>query len=400
MNFVVVLTAYIALVFIISFFIKENYGRVWMFIVSLLLGIISYNARPVPGIFFDTERFDTYLDMLRQLNFQFGDRNGLHLLLTQTPIINGIGNFGNYDLAMYAKQPFIEIVAWLFSLLPNDGNLRLVVITVFCVVIFQVIRQGIYIIMPNHRKTYSWRMTFQVFCIFLGLFNIFYEIQGLRNFLAFALIALVVGGHYLRGTFNAKSVVLMIVAMLIHPAAILLVAIYLFFIILPKRTYPVLVFLSLSYQAFISPLSNLLEFLSKYIPALSGMSAYLSGSQNYFAGAAKIEIGLTTLLLIFVTGWLYSVTKKYSNVLPREYVRITWLFFTFTFGSFLNAQLYLRMIQFDTIMMLPLLLFVLIYSKIVFSSRQSLISTVWIHSGSFVMFVVWSMLTYRYVLVF
>ncbi|ANZ63157.1 hypothetical protein AYR62_02965 [Secundilactobacillus paracollinoides] len=145
-----------------------SYGKVrtkWQsFITNFFLALPAFFATPNTEHYFDITRFSLLMEDIRSINNLSGKFGGLEWSLHSSE---------------YSQEPFVAIYVWIFSLFKNNGFLFFVSTFIFLMALAWFISQAgrFYHISVFHQILVKYTI--------LGLFNIVYEVAGVRIFLAF-----------------------------------------------------------------------------------------------------------------------------------------------------------------------------------------------------------------------
>ncbi|MCQ9316721.1 EpsG family protein [Pediococcus pentosaceus] len=346
MNFGIVYILLLILVLVLGLLFGKNHLKMFFFISDILISLPAFFVRPISFQYFDTIRFSNLLDQIRG-------------------IVNVSGSIGGLQWALqnseYHAQPLVAGYLWIFSLLKYNGFLFGV--TTF---IFLMFLSGILL---NIEKIYPYTSTSLIVIktVILMTFNLFFQIEGIRNFLAFIIFAFALTEDVLKNSKKNKLCVyiLYLIAVLIHPSTLIFVVIR---IIVGFRQISIFntIFYDCFWVLFFLMYNRFIELIVSILQKFSSISfinyvylksqSYLYGQANYKAYASQHEIIFTSLILVilFIEFIFYMIISRKENAVNRAYI-IAYLYsIAFTIGSFQNTQVYLRAIEMILFLSIPL----------------------------------------------
>lgn len=364
---------------------KKVEHKLYTILITFLIAIIAYRSQPLSLYYSDSIRFDNLLNSARALPF-FNTR--LHWFL---------------NWSEYSNQPVVAIYLWIISAFKQNGFLRFFTILIFLGIINKLLDTLI------EKFNYSIRVKGITFIIFLGLFNIYYEIAGIRNYLSFSLLALGAIYMFFESSKKAKfiSVFLIILSISFHtsallPASVLIVSIFL------KNKFMTIFKIALLFIQLLLP--TIFDFLSKFsmIPfvqeIINKSRNYLYGGDTFDTYASTKQILVTTLLLIFCifTNLVFSSIKDKKNM--KRYNNFVQAIIFLCIGSVLSTQIYLRLIQLILFLTLPLICFLInkLIKKERLKSQENLLLIFWKLVAlvmPFVMYILWFYVQYAKIIV-
>lgn len=392
MNFGIVYISLLILVLAFSFLGSGKYLKIYFFITDFLISLPAFFVRPISFQYFDTLRFSDLLNQIRGVTHVSGPIGGLQWALQNSE---------------YHNQPLVAGYLWLFSLLKYNGFLFGV--TTF---IFLMFLSGILL---NMKKVYSYTSTnlIVVKIITLMTFNLFFQIEGIRNFLSFMIFAFALTEDLFGYAKSDKLIayVLYVVSILIHPSVTIFIIIRLIISVRYRRIFNTNFYdffwmlFFLLYNHFIGVIVSILQKFSnisfiEYIYLKS--QNYLYGQTNYGSYASSNEIFFTSLILgvLILEFILFLRITERKNISESVYV-VNYLYsIAFTIGSFQSTQVYLRAIEMILFLSIPLKLKLFSIDKI----RSKKIYIVFLYkilivSFAIIAFVFWYRATYVKVLV-
>jgi len=353
MNFGIVFGMLIILFIGLSPLFCNKHTNFFLYTVSLVLAIPAFFVHPVSFQFYDTLRFSDLLAEIRSVNAISGPSGGLSWSLMSSE---------------YAKQPLVATYIWLYSLFPEDGFLFLGTTMIFLVVLTK------FVVKSRMLLNVTPKSSLMAYFLVLCMFNLFYQIEGIRNFLALLIFAVTL---FLDLTEKHKRiwsyVLAYAISVLIHPMLIIFVVIRCV-LLLRELMSSLSVFFDvcvgailLSYSLLMASFLKLLQrfdSLNLINVLLSKSQVYVNGQSNYQAFANMSEIGMTSLLLIYLLFeavlYLWLVRKKVN----LYYLVVYFYIFCFVIGSFKSVQIYLRSIMLLLFLSIPL-------KEQIFSSEES-----------------------------
>lgn len=327
----------------------------------------------------DAIRFANILDIERSFN-NMGLKNGLTWGLQNSP---------------YSSQPVVATYIWLFSLCKNNGIFFYITTLLFLLLISTLILMALSAQNVSQKKA---AVLTQL--IVLMIFNTFFEVEGIRNFLAFALIAVALYIDF--NTENKKikfiCLLLYLLSYSFHPATLPFILIRFIFYFKNKFLIFLTALFSLIYTFFISKITKIFSNIDPMLESKG--QTYLYGQSNYNAYAANIEIVVTTLVLLYLIYelfiYVYFTLNKES--ISHNYLMYYYVAILFTIGSFLSTQVYLRSIMLILFLSIPVK--VKLFSDVDISSVT--VSKVLYMGTSFIlaisMFIYWYWAYYQWVI--
>ncbi|WP_413628142.1 EpsG family protein [Fructilactobacillus vespulae] len=343
--------AYIGLIFlflIIGLKIKNDFFKIFLFSFDFLISFLSFFVHPAKYHFFDTIRFNFLLDTARSINVKNSYFDGLNWLL---------------HFSEYKGQPLVAFYIWIYTFFENNGFFFFGTTFLFIsIVIVLLLLSKKYFSLTNNSVVLT-------LFFFFGSFNMFFEVEGVRNFLSFIILTLCLFIDIFNSDLNKRKIYVYLgylIAILMHPFSIIFILLrfsllfinefklgnlikYIFFEIVLTYNLLVLIFVNL-----LSNISNL-PFVGLIIDK---MQHYIAGQTNFKAHAGLKEI-IFTIFLFFILSINFYLFKKYfeqylylSIVKYNEYIFVIILFII---GSTLSVQLFLRSIMLLLFMMLPLI---------------------------------------------
>ena len=254
--------------------------------------------------------------------------------------------------SVYANQPVVVIYIWLLSFFSNNGIFFYVTIVLFVFFLSLLVVKSL-----EKYKVTNNMVGVITQLIVLMIFNLFFEVEGVRNFLAFDIFAIAFFIDV--NTTNKKYKFLCWMAYLIayafHPAVIPFI---IFRIILLSKNRWIIFFTKIGvliYTFFTPVILSFFNSISFISPLIERADYYFYGQSNYDAHATNREILFTTLILIYLIielllFYLISMSKQINQVYLQMYIIVL----LFTIGSFLNMQVYLRSIILLLFMSVPI----------------------------------------------
>lgn len=309
--------------------IKSRNIKITLLFLDMIVALPAFFAIP----WGDAIRFSTLLDLSRGFN-ALGIKNGLMWWLTNST---------------YSKEPVVAIYIWIFSFFKNNGFFFYTTTLFFLIAITTLIVKGM------EKLHVQQRTGVIVQLLVLMTFNIFYEVEGIRNFLAFAIIA---AGIYLDLNSNSRKVkiccgIMYIFALSFHPSVLPFILLRVLLIFKNKIIYYLLCFLSLIYTVC---LSNIVWIFSKISPFLFDKSQrYLFGQASFGTYTSTLEIIVTSIILvILIIELLVFKYFKLEKHIPKIYLKYYIIAILFTIGSYLSVQVYLRSIMLLLFLSIPI----------------------------------------------
>ncbi|KAA8788491.1 EpsG family protein [Lactobacillus crispatus] len=352
-----------------------------------IISIPSFFVKSPAFISWDIDHYKTILDSIRAMNI-FGVSSGLDWSLHSAT-------------SPYSNQPGVAIYLWIFSLFKENG------VFFYATTLFFLVALSLFICKVVKELKVSKKEAVLIQLIILMTFNIFYEIQGVRNFLAFMLFAVAL---YYDFTLKSKYKKIIcwffyLVAYSLHPSVIPLIFIRILVGAFHKKLdFYILGFLLLIYNLFLPILTNILSKISIFSVVSIKMEQYLYGQSDFEAHAGGNEIMFTSLILIALVLELFlylQVSKR--SLLPRKYSIFYYMTMLFTIGSFLSTQVYLRNIMLLLFLSIPMKIYLFsdLCKEDIYATETRILSLYKVMSFALatLMLMYWSYTTYFKVLV-
>ncbi|CAJ2231428.1 EpsG family protein [Companilactobacillus paralimentarius] len=388
MNFGMVYAVLLVLFLIFGYIFKENDLKHYFLISDILLALPAYVANPMNGVYFDTVRFQYILDQIRDANLISGLSGGLNWVL-------------NYS--EYAAEPVVAVYIWIFSFFKNNGMFFFITTLLFLIFLSHLLLKA-----GKYFQVSHWNLILIQFVI-LTTFNLFYQIEGIRNFLAFMIFAWAIFTDLTATQKHEKveAIIAYIFCMFFHPIAIvfvlfrLLLALKNKFVFFGNHIFDVVVMvILLTYNHFMSSIINLLAQISE-LPMMSSLFSksqnYVYGQTEFSASTGRAEVSFTSMVFVALIVELLLFLSLYKDtVLPKGYLTLYLYIIAFTIGSFMNSQIYLRAIMLLLFMSAPL-------KALLFSTERLKDRTVYLmffynlmtYATAFVLFGYWYVAVYQ-----
>lgn len=321
MNFGIAYGIVLILSLIIVWFGSTQYTKPLFLFTDFLIALPAFFIKISPFIYWDTNRFSDLLNIIRSYNE------------------GGIGSGLNWTLhySIYSSQPLVAIYIWLFSLFRQDG------VFFFATAFFFLISISLMLLKIMKYFNVNKNTAIIVQTIILMIFNLFYEIEGVRNFLSFGIFstALFIDFHTKEKKWKVLCFFFYLIAYMFHPAVLLFIFFRIVLLLKNKLFFFIVALLSLIYTPFL----NVLMPIFQKIGFEDKAQVYLYGQSNYNSFTSSAELIVTSLILISLIIELVLFTDfKLSEYLSKNYYRFYIIAILFTLGSFLSAQIYLRSI--------------------------------------------------------
>lgn len=247
--------------------------------------------------------------------------------------------------------------------------------------------------------------------IILMTFNLFYQIEGIRSFLSFMIFSWALFKDLNSKSKSSKviSFAMYILSILIHPITLVFV---LFRLIIFLRRKFIFINNKLFYFIFLifySHFNNMLIIILNHFDSvpfidsvLLKLQSYVYGQSNFQTFSNRSEILFTSvvfLVLIFELLLFFYFNGK--GILPKEYLNIYLYIVSFTIGSFLSVQIYLRTVMLILFLSAPIKMMLLDKKGIKDNAVYiDLMYQMVIYMVAIFGFVLWYMLFYKNVLIF
>lgn len=354
----------------------------FLYFLDIIIALPAYFINTAIPSVWDSVRFATMLNLFRGANNLYGISGGLNWAL----------NYSGY----YPGQPVVVIYVWLYSFFKNNS------VFFYCNILLFLFLMSLLIIRVQRIYKFSNRISLIIKFIILMSFNIFFEIEGVRNFLAYIILAAFIFIDFYSHKIKTKVLCILAYSLAIglHPAALPFVLFRIIFILKSKLIRIILAICAFTYTVL---LSQILQIFSSFIYFINEDSEkYLYGQSTFDSYAGFPEILFSTLLLVSLILELLIFYKcDFQKIIFKNYVQYYIIAILFTIGSCLSVQVYLRSIFLLLFLSIPIkmCLFseyknkILNYSIIYFYKYSSVIF-------SLVMLFYWNWQTYRHVVMY
>lgn len=374
--------AYIlVLIFLIAvgYLIKPKRKLPFFLFLDFIISIPSFFTKTPDGMYYDQDRFNILLNTIRGIN-KSGLINGLNWSLHQSD---------------YANEPGSAIYVWIFSLFKDNGMLRLGTTFIFLALLsFLIIKAG-------KKVNFSEKKIVSIQLIVLLTFNIFYEISGIRNFLAFMILSVALYCDMLEKNRRKKWVyfVFYLLAYTIH-SSMLPFIIFRLVLLLHNRVINIITAcIALTYNYY---LPAILQWLGKFsiFSFFTNKASFYLGMQQQdinFSGGADITLMSIILVVLVLERVLYGYTFK--NQLPIQYINYYDFILFYIIGSITITQVYIRTIFFLLFLSIPFK--IQLFSNLRVQSEISFVKIyrILMFGISIMVFIIWTSLYYVNVLV-
>lgn len=393
MNFGVIYIVLLLLFIAFGYLFGKNKLKMFLFISDFIIALPAYFVHPNIGVYFDTIRFENILNQIRMVNNNSGIFEGLKWSL----------NFSDYS-----NQPVVSFYLWLFSFFENNGMLFFITTFIFLAFLSSMLLE-----VRKRLKTGNFSVISTQFII-LMTFNLFYQIEGIRNFLSFMIFSWALFKDLNSKSKSSKviSFAMYMLSILIHPITLAFVLFRLIiflrskFIFINNKLFDFIFFLFL---IFYSHFNNALIIILNHFDSvpfidsvLLKLQSYVYGQSNFQTFSNRSEILFTSvvfLVLIFELLLFFYFNGK--GILPKEYLNIYLYIVSFTIGSFLSVQIYLRTVMLILFLSAPIKMMLLdkkgIKGNAVYIDLMYQMVTYMVAIFGFVL---WYMLFYKNVLIF
>lgn len=380
MNFGIAYGIVLITFLILGFLCTNSLRKKYLILSAFLIAIPAFFVKPAPFSTWDTIRFSNLLDTMRILNAS-GLFNGLQWGMSES---------------VYSSQPVVVAYIWIFSFFKSNGVFFYVTIVLFVMILALLVVKSL-----EKAKITNNMVGIITLFIVLMAFNLFFEVEGVRNFLAFDIFATAffIDVNTTNKKYKFWCWISYLISYAFHPAVIPFI-LFRILLLFKKRWITFLTKVgALVYTFFIPVILLVLNSISFISPLIVRADNYFYGQSNYDAHATNKEIIFTTFILIYlimelVLFYLTNMSKKSNRIYLQMYIIVL----LFTIGSFLNMQVYLRSIILLLFMSIPIK--VELFSNVSKWNYDSLyISTIYLYRYisimfSIIMFGYWYIQTY------
>lgn len=326
MNFGIAYGIVLLIAFVVVWIGPSQYTKILFLFSDILVALPAFFIKISPFIYWDNIKFANLLNIIRSYN-EGGIGNGLTWAL-------------HYSL--YSSQPLVAFYIWLFSLFQQNGFFFFTTTFLFLFSISLMMLKIIKYFKLNKN------IAIIVQTIILMIFNLFYEIEGVRNFLAFGIFstALFIDLNTREKRWKIPCFLFYIIAYMFHPAVLPFVAFRLILLFKNRFIFFVLSILSLTYTPFLNIILSVFQRISFLAQFDDKAQVYLYGQSNYNSFASTGEILITSIVLLSLILELILLKNiKSSEYLSSDFYKFYIVAMLFTLGSFFSTQVYLRSIM-------------------------------------------------------
>lgn len=335
MNFGIAYGAVLLIAFILVWFGAPQHTKFLFFLTDFLIALPAFFIKISPFIYWDTNRFANLLDIVRSYNAG-GISNGLNWAL-------------HYSL--YSTQPLVACYIWFFSLFQQNGFFFFTTAFLFLMSI------SLMLIKVTEYFKLNKNIAIVVQTVVLMIFNIFYEIEGVRNFLSFGIFstALFIDFNTKEKRWKILCFIFYVIAYMFHPAILPFIIFRLVLLLKNKFLFWLVSIFSLVYTLFLNNILPVFDQLNFGVSIDDKVQTYLYGQSNYNSFTSTNEIIIFSLILVsLIFELILFKEQKVNNYLSENYYRFYVLTILFTLGSSLSAQIYLRSIMLVLLLSIPI----------------------------------------------
>lgn len=360
----------------------KHVGPYFLYFLDIIIAIPAYFINTAIPSVWDSVRFATMLDLFRGANNLYGTSGGLNWAL----------NSSGY----YPGQPVVVIYVWLYSFFKNNN------VFFYCNILLFLFLMSLLIIQVQKIYKFSNKTSLIIELIILMSFNIFFEIEGVRNFLSYIILATFIFIDFYSDEYKTKILCILAYSLAIglHPAALPFVLFRIVFILRSRLIRIMLAICAFTYTVL---LPQILQVFSGFTYFINNDSkTYLYGQSTFSSYSGFPEILFSTLLLVSLILELLIFCKcDFKKTISQNYLQYYIVAILFTVGSCLSVQVYLRSIFLLLFLSIPIKMFlfseyknnILNYSIIYFYKYSSVIF-------SLIMLIYWNWQTYRHVVMY
>lgn len=315
--------------------IKPKKPLPFFLILDFIIAIPSYFTKTPDGMYYDQDRFNLLLNVIRGYN--------------RTSLVNGL----NWSLNQsdYANEPGAAVYVWFFSLFKNNGVLRLGTTFIFLALLTILI-----IKVTKQIKIYNVETIFIVQLLLLLTFNMFYEISGIRNFLAFMIFAVSFYAEIneKKKRNKIKYFIFYLIAYSIHSSILPFIVLRLVLLINNRFVNICTYVFLLTYNLY---LSSILQFLNRFT-----LFNFFTSKANFYVDMQEQSINFSSnadnivMTLIFLSLIVELLIFKHiydKNMMPKYLTYYNFVLF-YIIGSISITQVYIRTIFFLLFLSVPL----------------------------------------------
>lgn len=367
---------------------RERYQLFVLVAFVMAISICAMFLQPVTGHFFDTLRFDNLLNISRTITNTSNAWDSLHWSIS----------YG------YAGEPLVAVTIWLFSFFEFNGLMRGVTTALFLSIIFKLLWK------TKKKYLLSDNALFLTFFCFIFSFNIYFQIEGIRNFLSFALLAWTIFNDFHKSNKSKQTYFLLflgyVVSFLIHPAALLFILLRIALKIkniIIRNSVLTLITFNQQLMPWILKVLSTIDFIPVIKLIINKSSAYMYDGSNFQSFSSHKEVAVVTLILLIVIADFMFLFKSGILKLDKLYLVYILLVIGMCILSFRSTQVYLRTVMLILFLSLPYFMFYFddpyFYSRI--NGNEVLFRCIkYLHVISFIAIMVyWNLATYRDVII-
>lgn len=376
MPYTVIYITVLAIFICVGLLIKVKNIFPLLVILDFIISIPAYFVHSLPGAFADMDRFNLLLDQMRLYN-EGNLFNGLSWALNQS---------------YYSEEKGSALYIWIYSLFKNNGFLRLGTTFLFLVLLsFLIVR------FQKDANLSNVNAIIGQF-LFLLVFNLFYEISGIRNLLAFMIMS--VGLYFDLNDKNKKTKILCFLAYYlaysIHSSMLPIIIIRILLLFKNRIIKLIISFMILTYNVFLTPLLSLFNQLG-LVFFVKKANYYIDSQGQNETFTSSIELGLITFIFLLLIACYILCLNNYTQYLSVKYNRFYYYVILYIIGSISVTQVYFRTIFFLLFLSIPYILLML-SNKIV--NNYIRIYNFCFKVSTFFIFLGWSYISYNNILVY
>ena len=303
----------IILMILMQFFeIKKfkNMGIIFSIIAVVSLGLLAYSSYFSSGS--DIHRYYQMLAEFKGKDFAYAQRNGIYKNSFVTNLLFWlIAQTGKYQLLPMISTA--TVVACLCYIVLKENKLKTLKTSVVCVFFVHVLA-------------------------ITGIQNV---ISGVRQYLMVAIFSLAIYRDYRLGKRNLLTILLYLIACMIHLSALFFVLIRLCAVVKGKLKFLYL------FWALLIPFAEMIPEMNEIVEE----ALFKLGSYQEIADV-DIRLYIVQIIMLVVIAWKYLIVINKTEKSP--YLNFMGVFILFNFGSIAIMHLFIRQVATLSFLCLPL----------------------------------------------
>ncbi len=324
---------------LIAVFGRKN-TVVALFLGAIAFGILGFMMIPRDGLYVDTIRFFETLDNTRILSVA-NPANGWNYLMMECG---------------YNATPVIGIIMYVIAQQAQNGWLTFLAAAID-------VGAGFYLVYMQTRLSKNRSSLYSGIIVFLAILIFNGTVTGVRFCMAGYFTVCVIYRYSQK--IDIRAVLLCIPAILIHPYTMLLLALYVISATIKKhKVLYIILCIPLLLQHYVQDaVFSIIDRFSSvpFFSSLSYKSAQYFGEDAYIVVDSLFSRIRSYALCVTFTVLIIMAIRKVRNLIPLQYIGFTVMLLCFTYGSYMDQQLFSRCVTILTLVVMPYICVLLDY---------------------------------------